>query len=95
MVPDTSQWRDQQSYDLFDALEIEGLAWECLRRDTEYQSYYRSLSAAKSDAEPLDREAERRWGLRFPGTAKLVRLEAEHLLVAFGQPGHCHSRQRT
>ena len=30
MKPDTSRWRDQDQYEFYDALPVEGVAWECL-----------------------------------------------------------------
>ncbi|MFG1193465.1 transcriptional regulator domain-containing protein, partial [Xanthobacter flavus] len=43
MKPDTSRWREDASYVYFDTLSVEGLAWECLRRDETYQEHYQSL----------------------------------------------------
>ena len=43
MRHDTSDWRDDRSYDFFDTLPIEGLAWECLRRYQPYQDDYAGL----------------------------------------------------
>ncbi|MFG1384617.1 transcriptional regulator domain-containing protein, partial [Xanthobacter versatilis] len=60
MKPDTSRWREDASYDYFDTLSVEGLAWECLRRDETYQEHYQSLVKAGSDADPLPREVEQR-----------------------------------
>lgn len=67
MKPDISRWRDNASYDYFDDLSVEGLAWECLRRDEAYQDHYQSIVTTGTDAEPLPREVEQRWGLRFRG----------------------------
>ncbi|WP_245418771.1 DUF6499 domain-containing protein [Mesorhizobium sp. WSM3864] len=69
MRPDTSQWRDHDSYDYFDALPIEGLAWECLRRHEPYQRHYRALLRTSSQKAPMPPEEQRIWGLRFPGQA--------------------------
>lgn len=65
MKPDTSRWRNRSSYDFFDRLSIEGLAWECLRRDEPYQEFYRGIVSRRSEMEPLRQEEERKWGLRF------------------------------
>ncbi|WP_235918702.1 transcriptional regulator domain-containing protein [Brucella anthropi] len=81
MRPDTSHWRDRSSYDIFDTLPVEGLAWECLRRHEPYQGFYQSLVAAKEDALPLAQEIQTRWGLRFPGSSRPVCPCPEHLLV--------------
>lgn len=69
MKPDISRWREHGSYDFYDALPAEGLAWECLRRDKPYQAHYRRLMKAGAHALPLSAEAEQRWGLRFPGAS--------------------------
>lgn len=37
MGPSTARWRDHDHYEFYDVLPVEGLAWECLRRDTGYQ----------------------------------------------------------
>ena len=44
-----------------------GLAWECMRRNSEYRSHYRSLPN-KTDA---DKELSERWGLSFPSDPDL------------------------
>ena len=67
MRPDTSNWRDDRSYDFFDTLPIEGLAWECLRRYRPYQDDYASLVDAGAETQPLPDDRQQRWGLRFPG----------------------------
>ncbi|HMO31008.1 DUF6499 domain-containing protein [Enterovirga sp.] len=82
MRPDTSRWRDNDSYDYFDNLSPEGLAWECLRRQTPYQRQYRALTTARKETAPLPLEDQRRWGLRFPRAAELVRPRPSGLLVA-------------
>lgn len=87
MRPDTSNWRERLSYDFYDALSIEGLAWECLRRDEPYQLLYDSLVKVGSEAEPLPQDAERRWGLRFRSTAGTLRSRPAGTLVAQCQPG--------
>ena len=65
MKPDTSDWRNEGSYDFFDTLAIEGLAWECLRRCPPYQEHYARLVAASTETLPLPPETQQRWGLRF------------------------------
>lgn len=92
MKPDTSRWRDSASYDYFDDLSVEGLAWECLRRDETYQDHYQSLVKAGSDADPLPREVEQRWGLRFRRAAISLRCGTERPVVAGCRSGHRTSR---
>ncbi|MFJ1310918.1 transcriptional regulator domain-containing protein [Agrobacterium pusense] len=85
MTPDTSVWRNQRAYDFFDDLPVEGLAWECLRRDEGYQGLYQDLVQAKAETAPLPREAEQRWGLRFPGKAGFALHITACALVAFSR----------
>ncbi|CAN7698102.1 DUF6499 domain-containing protein [Mesorhizobium amorphae] len=82
MKPNTSRWRDNNSYDFFDSLPIEGLAWECLRRSESYHRHYLRLALAGAENEPLATGAQKRWGLRFPGPARLVGLGARRFVVA-------------
>ena len=55
----TKDWQDEAAYRHFDSLDLSGLAWECLRRNSDYRATY-----------PLMRDGLRSpaaWGLRFPG----------------------------
>lgn len=90
MKPDTSQWRDRKSYDYFDALQTEGLAWECLRRSVPYQQHYAKLIIGNLEMAPLTLEAEQLWGLRFRRHSELVRVIARGFLVE--QRKHRRSR---
>ncbi|MCG7509069.1 transcriptional regulator domain-containing protein [Mesorhizobium retamae] len=91
MKPDTSQWRDHSSYDFFDALSTEGLAWECLRRSADYQRQYRLLVAAGAETTALAPAAQQRWGLRFPGPPRFICISPERVLVAGRQPGRAYA----
>ncbi|MER9713296.1 DUF6499 domain-containing protein [Mesorhizobium sp. M0174] len=84
MKPNTSRWRDNNSYDFFDSLPIEGLAWECLRRSDAYHRAYLGLVHSRTEREPFPAEAQKRWGLRFPGTARPFGPGARRLVVASG-----------
>lgn len=53
MMPDTSGWRERSRYDYLDDLSVEGLAWECLRRNEGYQTAYAELVAEGEEASPL------------------------------------------
>lgn len=69
MRPDTSQWRVDSAYGFMDNAGVDSLAWECLRRNSDYQRDYRSLRRADHLDNPLPEPMERRWGLRFRRTA--------------------------
>ena len=87
MRPDTSDWRNDRSYDFLDTLPIEGLAWECLRRHHPYQDQYASLVRARTETLPLPHEQQQRWGLRFPCKARPFRSAATGDLVAVERSG--------
>ncbi|AZO31498.1 MULTISPECIES: DUF6499 domain-containing protein [unclassified Mesorhizobium] len=86
MKLDTSHWRDNSSYEFFDDLPIEGLAWECLRRSGSYQRHYLALVREGIERDPFPTEAQKRWGLRFRGPARLVRVDARRPVVTSRQP---------
>ncbi|MGB3834246.1 MAG: DUF6499 domain-containing protein [Mesorhizobium sp.] len=69
MRPDTSRWRAESAYTFMDNAGVDHLAWECLRRNADYQRDYRGLRQADRLDNPLPDPMERRWGLRFPGPA--------------------------
>nr|WP_244445833.1 DUF6499 domain-containing protein [Devosia sp. LC5] len=77
----------------FDDLPIEGLAWECLRRNAPYQAHYRALIDANTTEEPLSPLDERKWGLRFPGETGADLAGPTRALVASHQSncGHAHA----
>ena len=55
----TKDWQDEAAYKHFDRLDLSGLAWECLRRNSDYRANYpRMRDGLKSPAA---------CGLRFPG----------------------------
>ncbi len=81
MQPDTSKWRLHGSYDYVNRLTPEGLAWEFLRRNKDYQRDFQlHLRNGASDKE--DKALEQRWGLCFfRGTATQLAITT-HLMVA-------------
>ncbi|WP_246811550.1 transcriptional regulator domain-containing protein [Mesorhizobium silamurunense] len=86
MKPDTSLWRDNSRYEFFDDLPIEGLAWECLRRSDSYQRHYLALVREGTERDPCPTEAQKRWGLRFRGPTRFVRIDARRSVVTSCQP---------
>ena len=63
MQPDTSQWRVKESYDYLERLPPEGLAWEFLRRNTNYQHDYILRKSKRRSRGRAD--IENRWGLQY------------------------------
>ena len=59
MHPDTSHWRSKEKYDYIDSLPPEGLAWEFLRRNENYQREFNSHKQRRKV------DADKKWGLRF------------------------------
>lgn len=88
MGPDTSKWRNQDSYDFYDELSVEGIAWECLRRDLDYQARFADIVTQKAERAPFEEEAQHRWGLRFSGRPKALHPRSAGNLVTSRQSGH-------
>lgn len=65
MRPDTSRWRAQSSYEFIDRAPVDHLAWECLRRNHDYQKDYDEAERLGALDRPLHDQARDRWGLRF------------------------------
>ena len=81
MQPDTSKWRLQGSYDYVNRLTPEGLAWEFLRRNKDYQRDFQ-LHIRNGPSDKEDKALEQRWGLCFfRGTATQLAIAA-HFMVA-------------
>ena len=92
MKPDTSRWRDQDQYEFYDALPVEGVAWECLRRNASYQASFDDLVAQGAGHLPFADDVQNRWGLRFPGRPRLFRNRAASRLVTSCQSGRADAR---
>lgn len=87
MVAETN-WRDPTDYRYLNDLNPSELAWEFLRRNSEYQQ-----EVAASDP-TNDRAAialSERWGLRFPDNPKLVRHRSKNLLEPGRRSDRSHS----
>lgn len=82
MRPDTSRWREESAYDYLDAIPASGLAWECLRRNRDYQEDYALIQRRTSDLKRAEERLMRRWGLRFPGQAEPELAGSARLLDA-------------
>lgn len=83
-----AKWRDDEAYRYLEDLNPGELAWEFLRRNSDYQ---REVAASN----PLDDRAvaalNAHWGLRFRDTSELARHECRHLLEPRGRSGRSHS----
>jgi hypothetical protein len=59
-----ADWRSEQDYANFEKAETADIAWEWLRRDSEYEQEFRNLTAsARSIATP--HQFRKKWGLSF------------------------------
>lgn len=83
-VPDTSHWRDDAAYAYFDDLDPEGLAWECLRRNTAYQAEFGQHLTRSAATTANDDACRQHWGLRFRDSTETYRARHYHLLGAGG-----------
>lgn len=82
MTPDTSQWRREPAYEHFDTIPASGLAWECLRRNRDYQKDYALSLEQTGNLQRVHQRLMRRWGLRFPGQAEPGLGTPNHFLDA-------------
>jgi Family of unknown function (DUF6499) len=55
-------WRSEEAYANFKSAESMDIAWEWLRRDSEYQEDYRNIDKPPSAAPGAFRQ---KWGLSF------------------------------
>ena len=82
MTPDTREWQRASAYDYLDESGADDLAWECLRRNTDYQSDYASYLEAKLTGRGAGATTWEDWGLRFPGPPRSQRFRANRILDA-------------
>lgn len=59
-------WRSEQDYANFGTAETADIAWEWLRRDSEYQQEFRNLTVAERSSGMTD-QFRNKWGLSFRG----------------------------
>ncbi|MBG6162800.1 hypothetical protein IWQ54_002463 [Labrenzia sp. EL_195] len=65
MVPDVSQWRSDAAYEYFDESSVSDLAWEGLRRNTDYQREFAELTAEGRSPDEMDTLLRARWRISF------------------------------
>ena len=58
------EWRSEEAYANFKQAEAVDIAWEWLRRDSEYQREYRSLASVGRSG-GVTETFRRQWGLSF------------------------------
>ena len=59
-------WRSEQDYANFGSAETADIAWEWLRRDSEYEQEFRNLTAAER-SNGMKHQFRNKWGLSFRG----------------------------
>lgn len=82
-------WRDAANYHYLNDLNASELAWEFLRRNSEYELEALSLDPADQQAASA---LAAHWGLRFPDTAKSARYRSGYLLEPERRSDRTHSR---
>ena len=65
MKPETSGWRSSTAYDFVDDTPAPNLAWEWLRRNTDYQLDYARTEQSSDDGALEAGLIRHRWGLHF------------------------------
>src|SRR3990167_464308 len=78
---DPSQWRSSAAYAYLDALIASDLAWECLRRNADYQADFEATAAQNAP----DAALSARWGLRFPDGSGAGRIRGARVLDDAGR----------
>ena len=58
-------WRSEQAYAIFEKAEAADIAWEWLRRDSEYQGEYKALRDEQLSR--ITHDFRQKWGLSFRG----------------------------
>ncbi|WP_375551403.1 transcriptional regulator domain-containing protein [Rhodophyticola porphyridii] len=93
MVLNRNQWRSDAAYDYLDDLDTEGLAWECLRRNADYQSDYAARKTGVTDSSAVDDLIRQNWGLRFRNEPTSLRTRRNRLLGSGNQhrARHAHT----
>ena len=59
-------WRSEQAYANFEKAEAADIAWEWLRRDSEYQGEYEAL-VSDERLGGITHDFRQKWGLSFRG----------------------------
>jgi hypothetical protein len=97
-MPRTVDWRSQDAGDPLKELDRAGLAWEFLRRNSEYREDYRRalerIASGVITEEAAMTEISRRWGLSFrPRSRRASKPPPDDLaartLAADRCPCHC------
>ena len=57
-------WRSSETYKKLQAADAPDFAWECLRRNSDYRSEYRTHHDGGASG-AVSREFRNRWGLSF------------------------------
>ncbi|NDW07662.1 transcriptional regulator domain-containing protein [Jiella pacifica] len=87
MVPDASRWRSSSDYDYLGDLAGSDLAWECLRRNPDYQRDFAEVQDDARNAAHLARLMRLRWGIRFPDSTGAEGERCDRLLDGGGRSG--------
>ena len=65
-MPPVLDWRSPTAYAYLDNLNPAELAWEFLRRNSDYQRDYRAIASDGAGEADFPEQVILRWGLPFP-----------------------------
>ncbi|MCG7507865.1 transcriptional regulator domain-containing protein [Mesorhizobium retamae] len=82
MLPDAREWQTSSTYDFMDEIGVDDLAWECLRRNRDYQKDFAGTLARGPAGSDKSETIGHRWGLRFRRPAKPERARSACILDA-------------
>lgn len=87
-MPDRGVWWSETAYEYIDDLDPSGIAWEFLRRNSEYQQDFRSVSTSGPLSPSSALALARKWGLPFCDRSRTQRTRGICLLDPFRGSGH-------
>ncbi|MDE1992616.1 MAG: hypothetical protein KGI75_08930 [Rhizobiaceae bacterium] len=90
-MPGQGTWRISTAYDYVDKLDAPDLAWEFLRRNSEYQHDYAQLKGDGLNDQEAAAALSDKWGLSFRGRPRPASTRRERSMDGEGGPMDCGS----
>lgn len=85
-MPEKGTWRIAAAYDYVSDLDAPDLAWEFLRRNSEYQQDYARLTDSGHSEEQASIVLREKWGLSFRGRSPYPVPARQRTLDTSGRP---------
>lgn len=85
-MPEQGTWRISTAYDYVDELDSPDLAWEFLRRNSEYRNDYDKLTEVVRGKDDAVSGLSRKWGLSFRDRPRPASADRQRRVDAIGRP---------